>query len=1188
MAKIFAKFGTIRDLNLSDLASGEAALNILLDRIKGGLDSFTSDDLTIIKGLYKTSVGAGTFNSAANATVKITGTNGLSEPYDPLITLSNRFDRAYFTTSEPFFFGGNGLTARYFDNNQILRSGGVDAKNIFTGFDQVFDPITGRPTIDIVTGEERCAQKDNFWERGNFYYTNKIVNKLLSAYGGVEWTGYFKPRTTGEYTFRLITSGFVKFEFDTQEAPSKGFSFDPSTGTNRFDDTNFLNPSGISTRVNQTRLVDAGLPRAGSFSNGQPNPTDRGVNYGRFGAGGTAFISETTANGTGIFFDVSRDFSDDGNLVATFTISTLGSTGGKNYEVGDTFVIDGDLVGQPGQDVTITLTEVAGYFIYDDINNQVIEQIPGNSRTVNINLGNLDAFETYKIRITFFIDEDAVEKLQLDQVSGPVDKFLDCNMIFPQDTTSGIGSDLNYKYLYDEKYFDFYNIGDFKQFIDDSIKSGGTKIGTKLAIGKTTETTLEGSSGDGYSNFVNIDPIIAYYTPPIDTSVNSLLIPRTANVTVNSTIITITNTTLPDKTENIEVGNFVYGPGISIGTRVSQVVQNSGVIVDIPASTSGSNVNLSFIPHKGLVAYGENGQYSGQDGTSPTNIISDGFVFGERGVNDIQVLRGDIIVTADALHYYRNDGTKQGPFANELDLIFNANLDQSNGSLFTSANYTTTADGTGLDFFMYRNQFGALNISRVGSGSGYVNYDLFGIDGALVGQPGENVILEVQSLTDTFITGKPEFVIQPNQIFKSATIPTSQQFPYTDQFEDPETPRTKFSDDTKIIKRLYPPSDLTPLFGLENNAILWQDPMDGSNADVASLFPFQSGSSVYANDSGDPGLWFIYETFGLNNNGLAGYCQGVFDCRIEQKLTIGTQASAGAPITAGPGDAGTGYTQDVLPSLGTPSTTTTLTGVGQDMTVWFVQSGGGISYAWVADPGVGYEAGDQITIDDPVGSGSVLTVGYPDTTSNTITFRLSKSDLELNEPSTVGYFAHLFPSLDYTVNNNDINDLYGLTSIKSITPAPSEDTTFLVELEHTTGNPVQKNSISYVDSVITRITFTPPATPSPEQNKEVCFRPTDTSPPFAASSTGLTTPNEVKMVLSFTNGGEAGAGVFNPGRLIYNTLALETDRVANEININGNSDVIGGYLPITCGTTGGGEAQFYLLLTGDLEPGPVI
>lgn len=1154
MAKIFAKFGTIRDENLGDLLSGEAALNILLDRIKGGADSFTSLDLDIIRGLFTTNVTAGTLNSAASATVTVTGSNGLQTVYDPLITLSNRFDRAYFTTSEPFFFGGDGLTARYFDNFQIIRSG--DSTTEFLGYQQLFDPNDGRVIPNPVTGEELATDVDNFWEEGDFVYGNKIKNKLLSAYGGVEWTGYFKPTSTGNWNWIINTTGFLKVEFDNKEAPSKGFTFDPSTGTFRIDDVDFRNPQGLTTLYDQTRLENAGIPVDISITGNVTNSLEKGVSYGRFGAGGTAFLSETST-GTGISFNVSRDITV-GNLVVSLPTTLTGVDG---YSQGDTFVIDGSLIGQAGNDITITLIEVGGYYLYNGVTNQITSSVLGQNRAITINLGDLVAYESYKVRISFFIDEDAVDKMNEVQISGPLAKQINFDRRGPNSITN---ADFDYKYLYGDRYFDFYNIGDFKKFVDSSISSGGSKIGTKRSIGDTSSPE-EGSPGDAYSGLLNLNPIISYYTPPLSTSVNSLLTRRTGTISSSTANIALNSTnpdngqTLPNRTENIEVGNYVIGPGIPIGTRVVSISTNDSVLIDFTPTTTTTSASLTFVPHKGLVGFGNGGYYTG----SASN--ADGFVLGKRGLRTVSIKSGSTISLAEA------------------------NVSYGNFEPGVTAGTTSNSSGSGGILTISRNTFGALVIEIFDEGEEYSNYDLFTIDGDDIGQPGNNLTLEVAALSDTFIVGKPEYSIKNGQIFKHASLPSSSNIEYKDKFTNPSIETTRFFNQTQIIKRLYSPNDKDSLYSLNSNTILWKDKL-GNNSETISLY----GTS-------NPGLntyWFIYQTFGVNNDALGGYCTGVFDARIEQNLQIYSVGDS----------TGSGYTSSKLPSdlpTATPADTQAVSGSGDGMKVWYKGSGS-ITYIWVAEPGEGYAAGDRVRIINGTTNDAIFTVGYPDTTSNTVTFRVSGSEIEFANDGNqvIGYYAHLFPSLAYNSPTSDVNDLIGEVRIVNVEyPIQASedpgalgtylDDAVLVTLQHELGgsNAVQNNSVSYVPTVITRITFTPPATPN--QNKEVCFRPTDTSPPFAATSRGLTTSNEVKTVLSFSNSGEVNAGLFNPARLTYDNITLATNRTLNESALISNptpEDVISGYIPITCGAAGGGTELYYLLLgdTYSSSDGPVV
>ena len=168
--KIFSKFGLKRSLNLADVPNKKQAINNLLDGLADGAESFTWEDIEVIRDIYLSDLSTGTFTSASDATVKQIATNGQLRVYNPLITLENRFDKAYFTTSEPFFAGGDGLTASYYDTNAVQRAVSGDPSSTFNGFN---------PELLIKT--------DNFWERGNFSYTNKIIIDFASLYGGVQW-----------------------------------------------------------------------------------------------------------------------------------------------------------------------------------------------------------------------------------------------------------------------------------------------------------------------------------------------------------------------------------------------------------------------------------------------------------------------------------------------------------------------------------------------------------------------------------------------------------------------------------------------------------------------------------------------------------------------------------------------------------------------------------------------------------------------------------------------------------------------------------------------------------------------------------------------------------------------------------------------------------------------------------------
>ena len=1098
MAKIFSKFGAKRSEDLGDLRNTVTALNTLLDGIKGGAESFKTEDLDIIRGIFSSDIDETVFASAADTTVEFTGPAGTNITYEPLITLSNRFDRAYFTTSEPFFFGGDGLTARYFNSNSILRSTPGDASTPFLGFDNYFDPgdPTGRPTIDPARGSERADDKNNFWEEGEFVYNQKLSPNLSNFYGGIEWTGFFKPTSNGVWSVRITTTGFIKVEFDTKEAPSKGFTFDPSTGTFRLDDLNFNNgPSGLQTLRDETRLVSAGIIDDIS-STGNAVASEANRTYGT--------ITDTqftyAGAGTGASFRVSRDVN--GNPIVVI------NDGGDGYNTTEIITIPGALVG--GEDITITIDDTRGWYIYDEIG-AVNTGIPlGQQRTFQVSFGELKAYDPYKIKISFFFDNDAIDKSS-SQIQGAIDR----RIIFERRSPNGQDDDFDYKYLYPEDYFDFYQIGNFKEFIDESISVGGTRVNDRNPIGIQT-SPLGGSAGDSYVGLSNFNPIVSYYVGNFG-AVSSITQDREADTIIDSKIITLPdsgiNVGLSNKTEFIEVGNYVIGTGIPLGSRISSINLDASIIIDRVCTATGTT-NIKTIDHKGLVAFGTNGSYE-TDIVPSTGLSEDGFALGQRGFDVARIVQGATV-----------------------DL---AQIGQDYGTFEQGVNITSNTDGTGATFNISRSTNGAFVITTLTAGTGYSNYELFEVDAADVGNPaGLNLVFECATLTDTFLTGKPRLIFQKNQIFKNEVWPGT--FLYRDKTipgqEDVGILRT--SSQTTLIDRFQ--TGIESAYSLTENSFVLAD---------------QSAALSNANQT-----WFVYQTFGLNNDGLASYCQGVFDKRILPILKLD--------------NGGSGYVTEALPSGSSVATTG---GSGTGLRVYYVTVGtGDITYAWV-DPdnaGEGYEPGNTITITGGGGDAQFI-LDYPDTSSNAVTFRIPDA-----KDLTTGMVAHLFPSINF--DGADVSNLTGVVTITNITSditasisdggGNAQDTAALIELTKTeaggTGNSVQLSPISFVDSVITRITFTPPADLT---NKEVCFRPTDTSPPFSATSRGLSTVNDVKMVLDFTSTGGARAGDFNEDSTVsYDKLEMVTDS-SNEVATDPN-DIITGFVPIT---DGNGDTYYMLL-----------
>jgi hypothetical protein len=540
MAKTFSKFGLKRSLNLGDIPDRKAALNNILDNLRGARESFTWEDIELLGDISLTEITTETFTSASNATVKSITSNGTLQIYEPLITLENRFDKAYFTTSEPFFAGGDGLTAKYYDSNAVLRQTPENAASNFLGFDT-----------------NLLAKTDNFWERGNFVYDSKIIVELLSLYGGVEWEGYFKPSEDGLHRLRIASGGFVKIEFD-DFTESREFTLDASNGTFNYNNYDFTK---MTVLADQTKL------------------------------------------------DQSTDL--------------------------ETAVVDGT-------------------------SNTI-----GDPRTITVDLGSLSKWEAYKIRISYFIDEAALAP------GAEVSKSINVNIVSPSNQTF---NDLNYKRLYTKDYFQNYDIGDFKAFIEDSISKGGTEIG------------LQGTIGDTVTNF---NPIISYHEFPTSTSQIELEVDG-CDVVLDRTNIKISNSR-PNSTEDIEVGNFIFGDGIPDGCRVTKVIINNSVEVYPVLTGTFNNATLTFVNHRGLVAFGDG------------DVAQDGITNITNSINLADIKRDQVLLSSGLSSTF--DDEREGTTGNTLTGRL---VEEYDGSQIVFKDITSSTDIGNQRFYVYQS-FGLNN-----------------------------------------------------------------------------------------------------------------------------------------------------------------------------------------------------------------------------------------------------------------------------------------------------------------------------------------------------------------------------------------------------------------------------------------------------------------------------------------------
>ncbi len=218
--KIYKRIGLQRQNNLSDLSDSKAALNNLLDDIAsaGGISgqSFIGDDLNSIKNIYAQGLSNAEYRKIGGSATKYWDQSaGQEKIFEPKITYQNRLDQFKNFAGTPRLNGGDGLTASYFDYNQVLEN-----------------------TVGIFNGAP--FKIDQFWEAGQFEWDRKLHPQSINANGGIQWEGYFIPSVSGYYTFTIQSSGCHTVDFQTN-----GYLED--------DDGNIIS-TGISTYTELSRV----------------------------------------------------------------------------------------------------------------------------------------------------------------------------------------------------------------------------------------------------------------------------------------------------------------------------------------------------------------------------------------------------------------------------------------------------------------------------------------------------------------------------------------------------------------------------------------------------------------------------------------------------------------------------------------------------------------------------------------------------------------------------------------------------------------------------------------------------------------------------------------------------------------------------------------------------------------------
>ena len=119
--KVFNRIGIRRDQNFADLSSPTTGLGNLIDTlVDDDENTFIAEDLGVINNIFSRGLTNSNYLSVAGSALRFVSPDGTREDYfDPRITYQNRLDKIKVFSGEPRLAGGNGLTAKYYQNDQI-------------------------------------------------------------------------------------------------------------------------------------------------------------------------------------------------------------------------------------------------------------------------------------------------------------------------------------------------------------------------------------------------------------------------------------------------------------------------------------------------------------------------------------------------------------------------------------------------------------------------------------------------------------------------------------------------------------------------------------------------------------------------------------------------------------------------------------------------------------------------------------------------------------------------------------------------------------------------------------------------------------------------------------------------------------------------------------------------------------
>ena len=427
--KIYKRVGLRRDQNFADLTSPTNALENLLDKLIDDTgNTFLASDLNAIANTFAEGLTNSDYLKIAQSSVKITDPVGDTRSYDPRITYQNRLDKIQIFSGVPRLNGGDGLTANYYQSDQILFD---EPENFEYNITDVND--SGISGGNIFKGETTEGQipSDKFWEEGDFQYTAKIHPQSSKVNTGVKWEGYFIPTISGKVSFDISSTGYFTMDFQQE-----GYEED-----NNNDQTND-SETAVGLGKTFTEHMRIGISTSISGISGSANSIV---------VSGAANLEKMNTIGIGMSVVL------DGKIATGTKIESFSKVTGS-----------------------ISLEPPSG------VTNSVTGTISNESVTFTRELGDnirhlsdtyvLIAYKKYRIRLRYFHHKNFEAK---DIVRSFNVNFRQANMTTHDDLRFNQLFSLDYNFTDSAK-------GEFNRYFDNSVRFGGTNL---IGLGNTTNSS---------------------------------------------------------------------------------------------------------------------------------------------------------------------------------------------------------------------------------------------------------------------------------------------------------------------------------------------------------------------------------------------------------------------------------------------------------------------------------------------------------------------------------------------------------------------------------------------------------------------------------------------------------------------------------------------------------------------------